>query len=182
MISAVLIAIILLIFIARDKIIDYYRPPIVCPTCDRTDCPTIPQPDPWLVLPTEVLNATTGATAAMSNQDPRFPASNSIDGKYGGFCHSDLPSDLHWLQIDVQKDRKIKHIRVNNRFDCCQERLASGKISIIDESGAIVFSQMLGEVKYWYDFDPRVTGRYIKIELTQPNDLNLDEIVITALK
>lgn len=81
------------------------------------------------------------STATSSNTDPRFGPSNVIDNNTNTFTHTsagDLWSD-HWIKVDLGRVHNIRRVELENRQDCCRNRLAGTSISIYDGAGVEIF-------------------------------------------
>ena len=93
---------------------------------------------PILGLPVNA--ALGGKTATQSSEFPGFPASNAVDGNLGNFTHTNSnDSNASW-QVDLGATMPINQIILNNRANCCQERLRDINVDILDRNGNVVQS------------------------------------------
>jgi len=58
-----------------------------------------------------------------------FPCSNLIDGNYMSMAHSDLWGP-HWMRIQMLHEAQVETLYVQNREDCCAERMKGTIFSV----------------------------------------------------
>jgi hypothetical protein len=117
-----------------------------------------------------------------SNYANSYPASNCNDGNLNNLCVTN--NELAWWQVDLQSSQLIGSVKLWNRGDCCQDRVSNFKIEISTTGNfsgeqTLVYqatNQQAGRPSV-YSFPP-ITGRYVRITLTQANYLNLTDIAV----
>ncbi|MFT5131225.1 MAG: putative membrane-bound dehydrogenase-like protein, partial [Rhodothermales bacterium] len=78
--------------------------------------------------------------ATQSSTGSDGDASRGIDGNTQGvyshgFATHTKPEDAAWWEVDLHYEQPIDSITLWNRTDCCQERLADVRVTILDEIG-----------------------------------------------
>ncbi|MFT2817536.1 glycoside hydrolase family 98 domain-containing protein [Leifsonia sp. A12D58] len=125
------------------------------------------------------------ASAGVANQSSTLygaQASRALDGNadgnYGNGSVTHTTSQVGaWWQVDLGGVRRVESIDIWNRTDCCGSRLGNFTVSVLDASGATVWSSVQVASP-----NPRVTlpadvdGRIVKIQLNGTNPLSLAEV------
>jgi hypothetical protein len=106
------------------------------------------------------VNVAKGKSAIQSstlNNQSKFAASRAIDGKYRTFSHTNDANP--WLQVDLQDTYSVDFIAIANRY-CgrnpsdpkkCLCRLSNARVSLLDASGAVVQSKVIGDTCDMHD-------------------------------
>lgn len=81
-------------------------------------------------------------THTPSGYGASYVAALAYDGNAGTFAHTDGPTHIHELKLTVPVS-KVAKVAVYNRQDCCQHRLSGAVLSLLDESGAVLFMKNL---------------------------------------
>lgn len=68
-----------------------------------------------------------------------FPGTNLVDGNTGSFTHTSC-NDVPWILVDLGSVVPIFNIRLLNRPDCCQRRAVGNVVTVLDGSGAVLFT------------------------------------------
>lgn len=117
-------------------------------------------------------------TATQSSNYGQFPAANAIDGNFMTFNHTQEEQSA-WWQVRLPKEVYIDKIVIKNRKDCCQDRLKSFDLIVMDDDNKAITS------KYYPDSLPEYTvtginriGRIIRIQLREKNYLHLGEVSV----
>ncbi len=85
--------------------------------------------------------------AQLSTLWPGFVPRNAIDGDATTFT-STLPEDkVATLTLTLKNEAVITRVEVLNRQDCCNDRLAGAKLSLLDSTMNIVWSGVLTGAK-----------------------------------
>lgn len=64
-----------------------------------------------------------------------FPASLATDGNSNNFTHTGDSDFSPWLEVDLEKTYFVDRVIIQNRKNCCQERLYNITIEVLDENG-----------------------------------------------
>ena len=117
-------------------------------------------------------------TATQSSNYGQFPPANAIDGNFMTFSHTQEEQSA-WWQVRLPKEVYIEKIVIKNRKDCCQDRLKSFDLIIMDSDNKAITS------KYYPDSQPEYTitginriGRIIRVQLREKNYLHLGEVSV----
>ena len=89
------------------------------------------------------VNVSQGKTVTKSSgwQGDQFPGANLVDGNTNNFAHtSGNAGESPWMSIDLGADTNVSLIKVFNRTDCCQGRLAGALVQVLDSLGGVVFT------------------------------------------
>jgi hypothetical protein len=80
-----------------------------------------------------------GAVATQSTELAGYPAALGIDGNLANFTHtSGAAGDVNpWWQVVLTNEAQISNIILNNRSNCCPERLADITVQIYDATDAL---------------------------------------------
>ena len=122
-------------------------------------------------------------------------ASRAVDGNVSGHWSVGSVSSTNedheaWWQVDMQESIQVDRVRIWNRTDCCPERLADFYLFVSDQpfatndvattlTDANVTSRFhAGPADKYVTFEPGVTGRYVRIQLTGTNFLSLAEVQV----
>ncbi len=118
-----------------------------------------------------------------------YAASNAVDGNWASVSSTTYEAQA-WIQVDLAAVYNIDTIALVNRRDCCQDRLADFYVLVSDtafgstdlataraQSGvsSYFFSGTAGERP---TFVIGRTGRYVRVQLTGTNALNLAELQV----
>ncbi len=116
-----------------------------------------------------------GVVATQISTGWNGPASLAIDGNtngqyFDGSVTHTLSQSLDWWQVDLGQVRPISEVVLWNRTDCCGNRLSNFRLSILDESGAVVTAQdfyvssgFVGVSESW-SLSSTTIGRFVRIE------------------
>jgi hypothetical protein len=106
------------------------------------------------------VNVARGKSATQSstlNNQSKFAASRTIDGKYGTYSHTNDANP--WLQVDLQDTYSVDFIAIANRY-CgsnpsdpkkCLCHLSNARVSLLDASGTVVQSKTIGDTCGMHD-------------------------------
>jgi hypothetical protein len=76
-------------------------------------------------------------TKSSSWGNDAFPARNLVDGT-NSMAHTSC-TDAPWMMIDLGRLQRVAMVRVRNRVDCCQSRLAGTVVELLDGNMTPVF-------------------------------------------
>ena len=151
-----------------------------------------------IVDPVASTNIAPGGTASMSSTldlGLDFNAGNAIDGNQGGnfpsdnIAHSYIDAES-WWQLDLGASYQLSKIVLFNREDCCAEALRNFHVFVSDvpfsattvagtqaQSGVTdIFNS--GEAGRETSLNLNRTGRYIRVQLSSPEYLQLAEVEV----
>ncbi|WP_010522803.1 galactose-binding domain-containing protein [Aquimarina agarivorans] len=152
-----------------------------------------PQPAP-VASPTPVnnenaINLALNGTATQSSTLRTINASFANDGNTTNFSHTEN-NGAAWWEIDLGSINNISHINVWNREDCCRNRLQQYQIFVSDvpfvSTDIVATANQTGNGVYFQDGIAQRptrqnigrTGRYVRIQLSGTNFLNIAEIEV----
>ena len=85
-----------------------------------------------------------GANNKMSSTLEGYPVSNLEDGNVSTFAHTN--DARPWMLVDLGADKKLQKIVVQNRRDCCKERLQGANIIVVnDANGTDIVNRLNNE-------------------------------------
>ncbi len=123
-------------------------------------------------------------TASQSSTLLGANASRAIDGSTDGIfsdnsvTHSDLQASP-WWQVDLGVLHAIGTVIVNNRTDCCSDRLADFDVSVsADALSWRVIGGITGPAPAQNIFTTSATGRFVRVQLRGTNYLSLAEVQV----
>eukprot|EP00121_Abeoforma_whisleri_P011087 Awhi_evm1s10227 len=120
----------------------------------------------------------------------RFPPSNLIDGSTIGVEHGTIATkaeEKNWVEIDFKSVYSIRHVKITNRLDCCEDRIEGFVATLYNldsesqpiEVGRFDYSDFNAILDvYSHTFFTAVDARYIKVETNNGKPLNLLEIEV----
>lgn len=85
------------------------------------------------------------------------------------------------VTIDLKSMHNIDKVVITNRQDCCQERLKTAIVTVLDESKNFIKSVVIGKSDDVVEVELRVKGRYITLH-NPSSELNFAEIVVHGIK
>lgn len=122
-------------------------------------------------------------------------ASRAVDGNANGewsgnsVTHTNLDANA-WWQVDLGANTDISTIRLNNRINCCEDRLSDFYIFVSEQPfGNRSFTDLLTDsnVAHIYqqdlngsakDYALPSTGRYVRVQLNKTGYLSLAEVEV----
>jgi hypothetical protein len=81
----------------------------------------------------------TGASLSTDYDAANYPAAKLIDGNLNNFAHTQSTADA-WMKVDLGSDKTIGKIIVNNRADCCQDRVIGSTVIVTKSDGTQTYS------------------------------------------
>ena len=115
-----------------------------------------------------------------------------MDGNPSTFYHSNDPTNLAWVQIELHNEVLVEHVQITNRINCCWKRFSNVEIRVGNEktnnsADRILINQFCniydghGTAKnlvIGIDCVKAVSGRYITIQILDDsvNVMNLAEV------
>jgi len=138
---------------------------------DTTTITTTPSPI-WLDLK--------GKTATQASTAYGGRASRAIDGNTrsdwrGGSCTHTHRTSNTWWQVDLGAVTNVSTVQINNRADCCGERLRDAKITIDDKPCA---DHVTGPGKTRWNTGTDCVGQKLKIQMMRREYLMLCEVKV----
>ncbi|RVU83719.1 hypothetical protein EOL70_15450 [Leucothrix sargassi] len=135
--------------------------------------------------PAQSVNLALSGTASQSTTGYGGSAERAIDDntngvwKNGSVTHTSNTDAAPWWQVELAQSSNIEEIVVYNRSDnCCVGRLSNFTVSVLDDSGNVVWSQLYADApspSLAIDLD--VTGKTVRVEL-EGNRLSLAEVQV----
>ena len=92
-----------------------------------------------------------------------YPPANLFDGNIYNFAHSYPDENGMWMRVHLEKQSKVSKIVVNNRQECCRDRIVGASIFIksgdkyVKECGKIYSEELL------YTFDCMGEGDVVEL-------------------
>ena len=123
-------------------------------------------------------------TMSSGYQGNKFPGGNLVNGNRSDFAHTSC-YDEPWMEIDLGSVSDIARVRVTNRVDGGQDRLAGTIVSILDNKRNIVFrsAPLTAEAVQEVDLSQNkpfsgtvVSGRYVRLQLPRVECMNIAEV------
>lgn len=142
-------------------------------------------------------NVAQGKNATQSSTGYDAPASRAVDGNTdgafwnGSVSHTNAES-CPWWQVDLGASYYIDSLLINNRTDCCGERLGDYYVFVSNEPFSTNDVNALAKqsnVSSFYNAGPNYqqnqfsinqNGRYVRIQLTKNEYLSLAEVEVLA--
>lgn len=109
-----------------------------------------------------------------------FPDSRAVDGLDNTFTHSSC-TDAPWLMVDLISLYKIDYVEIQNRIDCCGDRLIWFTVEALDEFYSVLSSEFVaraigtGELVK-LDFKNTEGVRYVRLSMNHRACLHVGEI------
>jgi len=140
------------------------------------------------------VNLALGKPAQQSSTDYGGDAKRAVDGNnngnYWANSVSHTKNELAWWQVDLGSIHQIRNIRIWNRTDCCGERLSNFYLLVSEtpfQSNNL--QSILRQAGIWHyyhngiagrttDIKVNHPGRYVRVQLTSPNWLQLAEVEV----
>ena len=98
-------------------------------------------------------------------------ASRAIDGNTSGIwgdrsvTHTNDRADS-WWQVELEEENQIGEIILFNRTNCCSNRLSNFTVSVLDEQGSVVWSELYEDYPSpSLSIDLSVTGKTVRVSL-----------------
>jgi hypothetical protein len=144
-------------------------------------------------------NVAAGKSATQSsNYNSDTLAALAVDGNTNGdFAAGSVTHTLGetapWWQVDLGAQYSVSQVKLYNRTDCCGERLQNFYVFVsaqpfsstdpaqtAAEPGVVstFVGAATGAVPELYDLPLQGVGRYVRVQLTQPNYLSLAEVQV----
>ncbi|PWQ97151.1 discoidin domain-containing protein [Leucothrix arctica] len=99
----------------------------------------------------ESTNLALTGTATQSTTAYSGVASRAIDGNTSGewnegtVTHTNATSTTAWWELELPQNSNLEQIVLFNRTNCCTQRLSDFTVSVLDEAGSVVWSQLYAE-------------------------------------
>jgi hypothetical protein len=135
-------------------------------------------------------NVAIGTKASQSSTyAAQYGAEQAVNGETNRlFTHTNATA-LPWFQLDLGTVDQISSVTISNRPDCCQDRLANFYLLVSDvELAANDLPTLLsqpGVSAFFYPRAPMIfdlpvdrSGRYVRLQLTGTNYLNIGEVQV----
>jgi len=96
----------------------------------------------------ESANLALSGVATQSSTAHGGAASRAIDGNTSGewnqgtITHTNTTSTTAWWQVELPQNSNIEQIALFNRTNCCSTRLSNFTVSVLDDAGSVVWSQL----------------------------------------
>ncbi|MEM7257828.1 MAG: discoidin domain-containing protein, partial [Pseudomonadota bacterium] len=148
---------------------------------------------------TGISNLALQGSASQSSQfgnDSRFPASNVINGNTGGngaaanqVNHTNADANA-WWELDLGDVYDLDSIKIWNRNDCCQDRLANFVLLVSDDpfdskdlntsvaQAGVYSEEFTGTPARTTESILGRAGRYVRVQLLGTNFLHLAEVQV----
>lgn len=124
------------------------------------------------------INWATRGYATQSSIYGKFSASNAIDSYPHTFSHTQSETNA-WWQVELPRDINITDITVQNRRDCCKDRIKDFDLIILDHDSKPVYTKHFEKVQDVYTIhNVGRTGRTVKVQLRGKNYLHLANVSV----
>jgi len=145
--------------------------------------------------PKPLVNIALNKLASQSSTIHEGPASRAIDGKTSGSWHDKTCTHTQnaasqqgaqpWLKINLFDRYIVTHVKLNNRVDCCSERLSNAVVEVLGLDGQVVgecgnTGDMKGIVRKVITCEKPLTGAYVNIRQTNGEYLTLCEVQVNG--
>jgi len=130
-------------------------------------------------------------TASQSSTAYDAPASRANDGNTNGAFWSNSVTHTNdeigpWWQVDLGSTALLDTVRLWNRTDCCGDRLANFRLSVLDPSQAEVWGQDYtvagGPAPSWtIDLPDDTVGQYVRVQLNNTTAMPLSLAEVEAM-
>lgn len=134
------------------------------------------------------MNVLQGKAASQSSDySASYPAKNAVDGSTSNFADTKNTAQP-WWQADAGASYQIDQLKIWNRTDCCQTRLADYYVFVSDTPfTSTSLADTLAQPGVWSSHQTAQadrpttigvgrTGRYIRVQLAGTNELALAEV------
>ena len=115
-----------------------------------------------------------------------FTSGQAVDGNSNTFTHTNNGAYEWWI-VDFQARYQINKIRINNRPDCCQERLTNATVEVLNQDGGLVWSETAvvnagqSSKPFWeWDLPSLPTGRYVRVKNWPGQYLSISEVQVNG--
>ncbi len=132
-----------------------------------------------------LFNLAAGKTAKQSSESWGGTASRAVDGNTSGSWYDNsvthtAAETLPWWEVDLGADYPLDSVVINNRTDCCADRLNDFHLYIETADGSMTLAyDHQGAAGQTIQIPTRVTGRYITISVYGPGRyLSLAEVQV----
>lgn len=121
-----------------------------------------------------------GLTTRMISESHGGKASRAIDGNMrndwgGGSCVHTHRHDHPWWEVDFKEDTQVDAVRVLNRGDCCEQRLAKFDVKV---DGVLCGDGKAPNRGQMEEVQCGVKGKTLQIEVTLREHLNFCEVQV----
>jgi RHS repeat-associated protein len=133
--------------------------------------------------------ATQSSTYSIATAD--FAVDGNVNGNYfaGSVSHTGLQA-APWWQVDLGSSQPIGVIDLWNRLDCCSDRLSNFYVFVSDtpftsndptttvNQAGVAAYYIAGQAPAFSSIDINRAGRYVRVQLTGANSLQLAEVQV----
>jgi len=131
------------------------------------------------------LGKPTQQSSTYSNSN-NFTSGQAVDGNLNTYTHTNNGAYEWWI-VDFQARYQINKIRINNRPDCCQERLTNATVEVLNQDGGLVWSETAvvnagqSSKPFWeWDLPFLPTGRYVRVKNWPGQYLSISEVQVNG--
>ena len=85
----------------------------------------------------------TMSVTVLDNYGSGFVAGNMVDNNDATMYHSSCTSEYPWVKVDLGSEQPIYRVELNNRADCCRNRIAGMTLQLQNNSGTVIYTSGL---------------------------------------
>jgi len=116
-----------------------------------------------------------GATASM-------PLGGTLDTPLGSYFFFTATEDEPWLEVDLQRETRIRSARIRNRDDCCEERAVPLVLEVsTDHEHWQKLDEQLLPFDTWDVRFPATRARWVRLRARAHTALHLHSVVVRTL-
>ena len=119
----------------------------------------------------------TSQSSTYSNPN-NFTSGQAVDGNNNTINHTNAGSS-EWWSVNLQGNFALSGIQINNRQDCCQDRLVGATVQVLDSAGNVKWSTPINAVQQMYLLTPPwgTIASYVRILNRPGQHLNMGEVL-----
>ncbi|MBX2869939.1 MAG: discoidin domain-containing protein [Acidiferrobacterales bacterium] len=156
---------------------------------------TLPAESSGALVDNVALNGTATQSSVDFSGNPGRAIDGSANGVYGNnsVTHTTF-DDEAWWEVELDATYAISDIVINNRTDCCSDRLSDFSVFVSEEpfvtTGYEDTKSQPGVTEFYFpgaagsqiniDTD-EISGRYVRVQLSGENFLSLAEVQVNAI-
>jgi len=145
---------------------------------DARPASTTQKPFSWTGIGRQLDYSAIGATARQVSDWPGLLAENCLDKDLGSICHTLTPDATGlWWEVDLQNAYDVKRVLVQNRRDCCAERIVGAQLQVLSSERKLLKAVTFDAQQMTYSFPIEIRDvRFVRIQLAR-GIINLAEVV-----
>ena len=107
-----------------------------------------------------------------------FTSGQAVDGNNNTINHTNAGSS-EWWSVNLQGSFALSGIQINNRQDCCQDRLVGATVQVLDSAGNVKWSVPITSVQQVYLLTPPwgTIASYVRVLNRPGQHLHMGEVL-----